>query len=74
MFLTFCSPIGSKAKASFFIYLLGDFARDTDAAGVGELLKSRCHIDTLAVTVVAFDDHFAKVDTDANVDALVFRD
>ena len=38
---------------------------------IGELLEPRRDIDALAVPVRSLDDHFAQIDADAHVDALV---
>ena len=71
MFLTFCSPIGSKPKASFFSTSFATLPETQIAARIGKLLKARGDIDALAVPVRPLDDHLAEIDADAHVDALV---
>jgi hypothetical protein len=47
--------------------------RDADAARRGQALETRRDVDAVAVDVVAVDDHVAKIDADAEHDALLFR-
>jgi hypothetical protein len=46
-------------------------ARDENATWLGQRLKARRDVDAVAVDVVAFDDHVAEVDADAEFDAAV---
>ncbi len=45
-----------------------DDRRDADAAGFGERLKARRYIDPVAINIVAFEDHVAEIDADAEDD------
>jgi hypothetical protein len=46
-------------------------ARDADPARLGDPLQPRRDVDAVAVNVAVFDDHIARVDADAELDALV---
>jgi hypothetical protein len=48
-------------------------ARNEDAARIGQRLEPRGDVDTVAVDVVAFDDHVTQVDADAEFDAAVIQ-
>src|SRR5262249_18050396 len=53
--------------------LLVNAAGDKNLARIGNVLDARSHIDAVAVNVVLFDDHVAKVDADPILDPLVSR-
>jgi len=46
---------------------------DEDATGVGEGFDPCRDVDTVAIEVVALDDHVAEIDADAQFDAVVHR-
>jgi len=46
-------------------------ARDADPARIGDALQSRGDVDAVAVNIAVFDDYIARVDADAELDALV---
>ena len=73
MFLTFCSPIGSKPNASFFSTSFATLPETQMPPGVGKLLETRRDVDAVAMPVRALHDHFAEVDSNANIDALILR-
>ena len=73
MFLTFCSPIGSKTEREFRFNLLRHLSGNADAARVGNLLEAGCDVDTVAMPVGSLHDHFAEVDSNANIDPLILR-
>src|SRR5207248_2067970 len=54
--------------------LVAHHPRDADAARFGQCLQPRRDVDTVAVKVVALDDHIAEIDPNAEGDALVIRD
>jgi hypothetical protein len=64
MFLTVCSPF----------HLILDDAGDGDPSSRSKRLQSRGNIDALTVDVVALDDDFAEIDSDAIMDAFGIRD
>src|SRR5216684_8401680 len=53
------------AQRELVAQVLADGAGDTDAAGFGETLQARRHIDPVAVDLFALDHHVAEVDPDA---------
>ena len=71
MFFTFCSPIGSKPKASFFSTSLATFPETQMPPGLRQLLKPGRDIDALAIAVLALDDHLAEIDPDPDLDPLI---
>ena len=56
------------------MHLLPDRGGEADAAGLGQRLESRRHVDAVADDVVAFDDDVAEIDPDPQLDAVVGRD
>src|SRR4029077_6260657 len=44
---------------------------NADAAGVGKLLEPRRDVDAFAMPVSALHNHFAEIDSDPNLDALI---
>ena len=50
--------------------LIGDVARQSDAADGGQRLQPRGDVDALAINVVALDNDVAKIDADAIAQAL----
>ena len=72
MFLTRCSPRGSKRELELALDLVEGGAGDHDAARLGQLLEPGGDVYAVAVDVaVALDDHVAQVDADAEADAPV---
>jgi len=63
-----------KDKGQPVAHLIVDRIGDEHSAGIGERLDPRSDVDAVAVEVVAFDDHIAEIDADAQFDALVRRD
>ena len=61
-----------EAESKLLLDFPGDFAGNTNAAGVGELFEPCGDVDALAIAVVALDDHFAEIDADTDPNALVF--
>ena len=59
-----------EGEGDRLLNLLRHLARYANAAGGRELLQPSRDIDAFAVPVLAFDDHFPKVDADADLDAL----
>jgi hypothetical protein len=43
-------------------------AGDYDTAGMGEVLQPSCDVDSVAMHIVAIDDHIAEIDADPQVD------
>ncbi len=62
-----------EAHVELAVHQAGDLAGDADAAGLGQALQPRGHVDPVAVDVVAVDDDVADVDADAQADAPVLR-
>ena len=50
-----------------------DDGGDADAARLGERLEARGDVDAVAIDVVAFDDHVAQIDADAQNDPRLVR-
>ena len=50
-----------------------DVTRDTYAARLRKPLKTRCHVNAVAMDVVAFDDHVTRIDADTERDSPVIR-
>ncbi len=48
-------------------------ARNHDAAGIGQRLQTRRHIDAVSENVIAIENDVADIDADAEFDALVRR-
>jgi hypothetical protein len=46
-------------------------ARDEDRSGLGDPLQPRGDVDAVAVNIAIFDDYIARIDADAELDALV---
>jgi hypothetical protein len=74
MFLTLCSPIGSKPKASFFSTSLTTLPETQIAPGIGELLKPCRDNYSLAQSIIALDDDLTQIDAYTGVDPLVLWD
>ncbi len=53
------------------LHLVVDGAGDPDSAGIGDTLQARRDVDAVAMDVVAFDDHVAQINADAEDDPLV---
>src|SRR5215472_7303249 len=53
--------------------VLLDAGRHADAARLGQAFEARCDIDPVAEDVAVLDDDIALVDTDAELDAAVWR-
>ncbi len=51
--------------------MVDDGARNGDAARLGQLLQPCRDIDAIAIAIVAFDNHVAEIDPDAQVDATI---
>src|SRR5207247_1929051 len=62
-----------KSEGELLADFLGDLARDADLTWFCQLLQSGCDIHPLAVAVAILDDHLAKINSDPDVDALIFR-
>ena len=45
--------------------------RDADAAGIGQSFQSGCHVDAVAIEIVALDHYVAKIDADAQFKTVV---
>jgi hypothetical protein len=60
-----------EAERQLFLDLVRHLAGNADAAGVGKLLEPRGDVDAFAMPVRALHDHFAEVDSDPNLDALI---
>jgi hypothetical protein len=58
----------------FILDLLIDAPRDIEVPRVGNSLKARCNVDTLAVNIVTFNDYVAKMNTDPIENPLLPRD
>ena len=52
------------------LHVIGDCARNRDAAGFGQLLQPGRDDHAFAVAVLVLDDHVAEIDAHAHVDAL----
>ena len=63
-----------EAEGKLFLDFPGDLGRNADAARLRDLLEPRRDVDALAKPVLALDNHFAEIDSDANLNALVFWD
>src|SRR5216684_3260447 len=61
------------AQRELVAEVLADGAGDTDAAGFGETLQTRRHVDPVAVDLFALDHHVAEVDPDTKLHPLVRR-
>src|ERR1700754_2942837 len=59
-------------ECEFLLDFARDLGGDADAAWICDLLQSRGDVDALAEAIVALDDHFTEIDSDANLDALGF--
>jgi hypothetical protein len=55
------------------LYLLVYAARDVNLTGIGNTLKARSDIDSIAENVVCFDDNVAKIDTDPIFNPMMLR-
>ena len=66
-------PHRLKAEREFRFNLLRHLAGNADAARVGKLLETGRDVDTVAMPIRALHDHFAEVDSNANIDALILR-
>ena len=64
-------PHRLEAECQLFLDLFRHLAGNADAAGVGKLLETRRDVDAFAMPVRALHDHFAEVDSDPNIDAMV---
>ena len=60
-----------KTEREFRFNLLRHLAGNADAARVGKLLETGRDVDTVAMPISALHDHFAEVDSNANIDALI---
>ena len=58
-----------EAEAQLVSHLVVDLARNHDAAGLGERLQPRGHVDAVAINIVVVADDVADVDADAELDA-----
>jgi hypothetical protein len=54
-------------------YLIARDARNHDAAGIGQGLQTRHHIDAVSENIIAVENDVADIDADAEFDALVRR-
>jgi len=55
-------------KWQLVLDLLEHARRYADAARLGQTFQPRRNVDAVAVDVIIFDDHVAKVDADAEID------
>src|SRR3972149_6237331 len=60
-----------SCSASPLMFWNGGTARDEDSAGVADALQAGSDVDAVAVEILAFDDHVAEIDADAQHDAAV---
>ena len=68
MFLIVCSPISSNVQLELAAHLLVDLSRDASAARLRKRFQPRGDVDALTVDVLAFADHVAEIDADAQDD------
>ena len=66
-------PHRLKTEREFRFNLLRHLSGNADAARVGNLLEAGCDVDTVAMPVGSLHDHFAEVDSNANIDPLILR-
>ena len=68
--MTLCSQIVKRIQ-QFVPDMVAHSPGNADPAWLGERFETRGDIDAVAENVVAFDDHVAKVDADAKLDASI---
>ena len=49
----------------FFLYLIINNSGDTNAAGLGQSLQARSHINAVSINFLSLLDHITEVDADA---------
>src|ERR1700693_3133969 len=59
---------------NFAAHVIESRARDADATGLRNAFEARGDIDAIAENVVAFDEHVAEIDADAEKHALVLAE
>ena len=63
-----------ETEGKLLIHLPDDLIRDVHAARLGHLLQPRGDVYPFAIAVFILDDHFAEIDADAHLDAIVRGD